>query len=420
MRLRLRNIAWPMLASLAVLVLALGAVLAHEGRPVGDYRLIVGWQHEPAYEGSQNAVSIRVNKIVEGEGDAHDHGDHDHDPTPEPTATLESHDHDHDHDHDPTPEPTATLESHDHDHDHGPIAAGSVMSVEVEAFADSVSGVNLHVIPTGFTFDARSVNGEHVDGEGHAHVYVDGVKVSRVYTPWVYLGNVAPGEREIRVTLNANHHPEYTWNGHLVEATTRITVPDPHGHTHGPETVEADSRMAVSLTVEEDPLGGGNLFVETEGFTFAPQNSGGDHVPGEGHAHIYVNGVKIGRLYGHAMQLGKLAAGSNEVRVTLNTNDHSDYTWNGQPVEATVTVDIPESLGGPGYGGSHSGNSMAEKEGQSSVLPSQGGGKPLASVAGQHTGVAVPVGRPGGQPPGRDHPRFQRSLPGVRPRRRLG
>ncbi len=392
MQRRIRKFAWLMLASLAVLGLTLGAVLAHEGRPVGDYRFIVGWQHEPAYEGFQNAVSIRVNKIVEGDDHDHEAGDHEHehDPTatPAPTAVADGHDHD-GHDHDSTPEATEVADSHGHDHD--TVAAGSVMSVEVEAFADSVSGVNVQLIPAGFTFDAESVNGGHVDGEGHAHVYVDGVKITRVYTPWVYLGEVEPGEHEIRVTLNANHHPEYTWDGQVVEATTTITVPEPHGHMHGPEAVEADSRMAVTLTVEEDPLGGGNLFVETEGFTFAPQNSGADHVSGEGHAHVYVNGIKIGRLYGHAMQLGKLAAGSNEVRVTLNTNDHAAYTWNGQPVEATVAVNIPESLGGEGYGGPPDGNGMEEKDGQSSVLPARGGSKPLASVAGQHEGVAVPV-----------------------------
>ena len=421
MQRQFRKLAWLTMASLAVMAITIGAIMAHEGRPVGDYRLIVGWLHEPAYEGSQNAVSIRVNKIVEGEGEGdsqeHEENDHEHGPTatPAPTETADDHDHD-SHDHDPTPTAPAMGDSHDHDHD--TVAAASAMSVEVEAFADSVSGVNVQVIPTGFTFAAENVNGDHVDGEGHAHVYVDGVKITRVYTPWVYLGDIGPGEHEIRVTLNANHHPEYAWNGRVVEATTSITVPEPHGHMHGPETVEADSSMAVSLTVEEDVLGGGNLFAETEGFTFAPQNIGGDHVAGEGHAHVYVNGVKIGRLYGHAIQLGKLAAGRNKIRVTLNTNDHSFYTWNGQAVETTVAVDIPESLGGPGYGDSPAGdykgedkpdndlenpeggnpdgdppegNGMVEKDGQSSVMPAQGGGKPQASVAGQHEGVAVPV-----------------------------
>lgn len=42
MQSRIRKFVWPALASLLVLSLTLGAVLAHEGRPVGDYRFIVG------------------------------------------------------------------------------------------------------------------------------------------------------------------------------------------------------------------------------------------------------------------------------------------------------------------------------------------------------------------------------------------
>ena len=63
----IRKFAWLTGAVAVVLSLTLGAILAHEGRPVGDYRFIVGWLEEPAYEGFQNGVSVRINKIVEGE-----------------------------------------------------------------------------------------------------------------------------------------------------------------------------------------------------------------------------------------------------------------------------------------------------------------------------------------------------------------
>ena len=69
MQRHIRKFVWLATASVVVLSLTIGAALAHEGRPVGDYRFIVGWLEEPAYEGSQNAVSIRVNKIVEGESE---------------------------------------------------------------------------------------------------------------------------------------------------------------------------------------------------------------------------------------------------------------------------------------------------------------------------------------------------------------
>ena len=459
----IRKLAWLLVAALAALSLAGGAVLAHEGRPVGDYRFIVGWLEEPAYEGSQNAVSVRVNKIVEGEaGEAgepeeEDHGPpghHSEDPASTPSATQEESGEEEDHhgtedqdseaseDHDATmasdsdseghhsstPEPSMTGDpQHEGDgtsmtsgmshgeggHHDSTLEAAEAMSVAVEISVDSVSGINLRIVPEGFAFAPDDVNEAHVDGQGHGHVYVDGVKISRVYTPWYYLGDVEPGDHEIRVTLNANSHEEYSYGGQKVEAVTRITVPEPHGHSHAAETVEADGSMAVSITLEPDPLVGANLYMETEGITFAPQNAGAHHVAGEGHGHVYVNGVQIGRIYGEAMQFGNLAEGTNTVRVTLNTNEHSAYTWDGERVEATASITIEEGMGGGGYGepetdhgkpegdatingeqnhhgANGDGDGLEEEETSRSVAP-QGAAKPLASISGQSEGVAVPV-----------------------------
>ena len=93
-----------------------------------------------------------------------------------------------------------------------------------------------------------------------------------------------------------------------------------------------------------------------------------------------MNGLDYGRLYGEALQLTGLSSGENEVTVTLNTNDFSDYTWNGERVQATGTIDIGDGTGGEGH------------DGHSSLLPMpSGAAKPLASIAGQDEGVAVPV-----------------------------
>ena len=69
-----RKSLWLVVAALVTLSLTLGTVLAHEGRPVGDYRFVVGWLEEPAYEGARNAVSVTITKAVEegGEGENSD------------------------------------------------------------------------------------------------------------------------------------------------------------------------------------------------------------------------------------------------------------------------------------------------------------------------------------------------------------
>ena len=65
---------WLAAAVAAVLGLAVGTVVAHDGREVGDYRINVGWIVEPAYEGFPNGVEVRVIKVAESGGDDH-HGE---------------------------------------------------------------------------------------------------------------------------------------------------------------------------------------------------------------------------------------------------------------------------------------------------------------------------------------------------------
>ena len=64
------------------------------------------------------------------------------------------------------------------------IEAPAGMGVALNVHPDSVSGFNVQIVPMAFTFAPEKVNTTHVPGEGHAHLYVDGVKLRRVYGPW--------------------------------------------------------------------------------------------------------------------------------------------------------------------------------------------------------------------------------------------
>ncbi len=255
-------------------------------------------------------------------------------PVPEPTAT-------------PSPQPTATTEPHDHtSHHHGPVES-SGMSVDINLEVDAASGVNLEIVPTGFEFTPRNVNLDHIDGEGHAHVYVNGVKLGRVYDRWVHIDGLEPGDHNIAVTLNANTHADYTSGGAPVIVSKTVTVPDHsdanghgHGHSGHADGVEAEGPMSVQVSAEPDAASGANVFITVDGFKFTPENVNEDHVDGEGHAHIYVDGKKVGRLYGSSVHLGDLSEGEHEIRVTLNSNTHADYTVDGQVVEAVTTVNV--------------------------------------------------------------------------------
>ena len=227
------------------------------------------------------------------------------------------------------------------------VDAPESMSVSLHVEPDAISGLNVRLTTTGFTFTPEAVNGEDEPGTGHAHIYVDGVKITRLYGPFHHLAGVAPGEHEIRVALNTNSHADYIQGARLVDAVQTVAVPEPDestAHVHpGGDAVEAPEGLSVSVHVEPDShsAGGVNVRIDTTGFAFAPLSVNGDHVPGEGHAHIYVDGVKVARVYGPWFFLGGLAAGEHEVRVTLTSNAHQPYVAGGEPVEATVVVDVP-------------------------------------------------------------------------------
>ncbi|HCL94444.1 MAG TPA: hypothetical protein DIC24_07460 [Gammaproteobacteria bacterium] len=106
------------------------------------------------------------------------------------------------------------------------------------------------------------------------------------------------------------------------------------------EVSQNDQIPTVTLTVLKDPMSGWNAKVVVEHFRFAPENASQDHVAGDGHGHLYVDGVKINRLYCDWYHLEKLTAGSHTVMVSLSSNDHRDLTHNGQVIAHSVSIQV--------------------------------------------------------------------------------
>ena len=104
--------------------------------------------------------------------------------------------------------------------------------------------------------------------------------------------------------------------------------------------VEMAEDRAPVVDLQLIPLAGGgyNLRVQTLNFIFTPQNIDTDPIPGEGHAHLYVDGVKIARLYGEWYHLGALPADAEVLTVSLYANDHSPFTVDGLPVSASLLL----------------------------------------------------------------------------------
>lgn len=114
-----------------------------------------------------------------------------------------------------------------------------------------------------------------------------------------------------------------------------------HAMSHH-ESLEVDAASAPTLDIKvtKDAMAGYNLQVIVDGFEFAPQSASLAHVAGEGHAHVYANGVKLSRLYSEWMHLDALASGDVVIEVSLNTNDHRPLAVNGTPITAKMTITV--------------------------------------------------------------------------------
>jgi len=139
------------------------------------------------------------------------------------------------------------------------------------------------------------------------------------------------------VTFDGHDHGDPAHHGgteHQMEISS-------HDHGKVVNIAAGDDAPALSIEVLKDPMAGWNLHVMTKNFEFSPQNASAADLPGEGHAHVYINGTKLSRLYGDWLHLSDLPQGKVEVKVSLNANSHSQLQVDGQPVEAYVTIDNP-------------------------------------------------------------------------------
>ena len=85
---------------------------------------------------------------------------------------------------------------------------------------------------------------------------------------------------------------------------------------------------------------GSDIKLEVENFSFVLTTDDAQHVPNEGHAHIYLNGLKLGRLYETTFTLGAVPPNSYELHFKLNSNDHKPYLSEAEPVGEFLSFTI--------------------------------------------------------------------------------
>lgn len=124
-------------------------------------------------------------------------------------------------------------------------------------------------------------------------------------------------------------------------------------HSHMPIAVpESVKPVALSLVLTKDTMSGFNLTLHTRHYNLMPPRQGlsmdesmaasinatSGYV--EGHAHLYINGEKIQRVYGENIHLPEtlFKQGTNSISVTLNNHGHMAWTMAGKKIIATLYV----------------------------------------------------------------------------------
>jgi len=103
----------------------------------------------------------------------------------------------------------------------------SVPQIKLELLADKMDGFNLELILKNYELGPPNPINKTDSGvvEGHAHLYINGTKVQRVYGPYVHLPRhlFIDGVNKLSVSLNDHNHQAWQLNsGEDVMATLLI------------------------------------------------------------------------------------------------------------------------------------------------------------------------------------------------------
>ncbi len=116
---------------------------------------------------------------------------------------------------------------------------------------------------------------------------------------------------------------------------TEAKLKEEHPHYEHPVNLPIPS-VAIAQTM--DLMGGWNLQFTVKNFIFTPERTGTEDIDNTGHAHLYLDGRKIARIYGPWFHL-TLPKGHHKVKIGLTTNSHKDYYVGGKEISATIEID---------------------------------------------------------------------------------
>jgi hypothetical protein len=109
------------------------------------------------------------------------------------------------------------------------VQSSQAPTIAIDVKKDPTGGFNVQVMTTNFTWTPESASEKHIEGQGHAHVYLANQKIIRLYNNWFHLNTFqfaeTSGEQLLRVELVGNDHSPITVNAQQISSELLVDVP---------------------------------------------------------------------------------------------------------------------------------------------------------------------------------------------------
>ncbi len=134
------------------------------------------------------------------------------------------------------------------------LSADVAPTVSATAAWDSMGGgINVHITTTKFTFAPQSVGQGYVEGQGHAHLTIDGNDVGRAYGSWIFIPtrDFGDGDHTLSVGLEANDHGDYMVGSDNMsgdDISTEVTFTIPKGQGFGDNVSGASGMPGMDMS----------------------------------------------------------------------------------------------------------------------------------------------------------------------------
>ena len=124
---------------------------------------------------------------------------------------------------------------------------------------------------------------------------------------------------------------------------------DSHDHDHGNnlDVSQLVDPPTVSISGRAIETGEVNLNFSVENLELIPINPPSEHESGQGHLHLYVDGVSVAMLHEASYVVTDLTKGLHDFRVAVSTNDHREYYVDGKAISDSISIEIEEGEEAP-------------------------------------------------------------------------